>query len=201
MDGGTVKELGLAIEGGLLIGCAWLMVALCFCAIGCRVWRGWKVFKRKRKAVALGLLACAAIIVGGTKSTVSVNDPYIMDNGSYVTNDLVHVDISARFSFVGGGTEILIYSRDLSQTNAEDWVKLVRAEEGPYRLSEFPLDIPFPNATNYNFLVAANYIPESTVHTNGVWQIKGFIVPDTETEDCPGIYAFPNTKTKLEYDQ
>lgn len=192
-----MKELGIAIEGGLLIGCAWLMVALCFCALVCRVWRGWKIFRRKRKAAALWLLACAAVIVGGTKSTVSVNDPYIIDSGSYVTNDLVHVAISARFDFIGGGTEILIYSRELSQTNAEDWVKLVRAEEGPYRLSEFPLDISFPNATNYNFLVAANYIPESTVHTNGVWQIKGFIVPGSSNETSTGKMAFPNTKTIL----
>ena len=196
-----MKELGIAIEGGLLMGCAWLLVALCFCAIGCRVWRGWKVFKRKRKAVALGLLACAAIIVGGTKSTVSVNDPYIMDAGSYVTNDYVHVAISPRFDFVGPDTEIWIWSRELSQTNAEDWVKLVRAEEGEYTLGEFPLDIPFPFATNYNFMVAAKYIPPPIVHTNGVWSIKGFVIPARGNPPSPATYGFPNTKAMMKEDQ
>ena len=198
-----MKELGLAIEGGLLIGCAWALLAVCVCALGCRVWRGWRVFKRKRKAVAVGLLACAAIIVGGTKTTgvVSVNDPYISDAGSYVTNDYVHVAISPRFDFIGHDTEIWIWSRELSQTNAEDWVKLVRAEEGEYTLGEFPLDIAFPFATNYNFMVAANYIPTPTVHTNGVWSIKGFIVPASGNPPSPATYGFPNTKTKLKEDR
>lgn len=200
-----MKELGIAIEGGLLIGCAWLLVTLCFCALGCRIWRGWKVFKRKRKAVALGLLACAAAIVGGTKvqmGTVSVgNDPYITDAGSYVTNDYVHIAISPRFDFVGMDTEIWIYSRELSQTNAEDWIKLVRVEEGEYTLGEFPMDIAFPHATNYNFLVAAKYIPTPTVHTNGVWSIKGFIVPSSGNPPSPATYGFPNTKAILKEDQ
>ena len=194
-----MKELGIAIEGGLLMGCAWLLVALCFCALACRVWRGWKIFKRKRKAMALGLLACAAIIVGGTKNgmVTTMNDPYITVDGSYTTNEWVHVEVQKRYDWVPDTTEVWIWSRELAQTNAEDWVRLVRAEEGEYRITEFPMDIPFPNATNYDFLVAANYIPEPTVHTNGVWQIKGFVVPGTETETQTGVYAFPNTKTTL----
>ena len=94
--------------------------------------------------------------------------------------------------------EILIWSRTLQQTNAEDWVRLVRAEEGPFRLYEFPLDIAFPNATNYDFMVAANYVPEPTVHTNGVWSIKGFTIPGgggTEARHARyGKSAFPNTR-------
>ena len=38
-------------------------------------------------------------------------------------------------------------------------------------------------------MVAADFIPAPTVHTNGVWQIKGFTIPGT------GKAAFPNTKT------
>lgn len=200
-----MKELGIAIEGGLLMGCAWLLVALCFCVIGCHVWRSWHVWRRKRKAAALALLACAAVIVGGTKApvgTVSVgDDPYIVNAGSFVTNDFVHIAIAPRFEFVGSDTEIWIYSRELAQTNAEDWVKLVRAEQGEYTLGEFPMDIPFPFATNYNFLVAAKYIPAPTVHTNGVWSIKGFVIPASGNPPSQRTYAFPNTKAILKEDQ
>ena len=69
------------------------------------------------------------------------------------------------------------------------------------QFGEFPLDIPFANATNYNFLIAANYIPAPTVHTNGVWSIKGFIIPAGGKPPSPATYAFPNTKTIKREDQ
>ena len=136
-----------------------------------------RVGKSKVSQAVAAIAAAGAIMYGGSKGIVQVSDPYIRDNGSFVTNDYVHVAVVKRFDFIPDSMEVLIYSREVDLTNATDWVKLVRAEEGPFRLAEFPLDIPFPNATNYNFLVAANYIPEPTVHTNGVWSIKGFIVP------------------------
>lgn len=185
-----MKELALAIEGGLLLGCVWALLAICVGVAFVNMLRGWRVWRKNRHAAILTAVACAAIIVGGTKKgSVTVNDPYIVNDGSYVTNDFVHIGIRARFDFVTPDMEILIWSRELQQTNAADWVQLVRPEEGPYRLGEFPLDIPFANATNYNFMVAANYVPPPIVHTNGVWSIKGFIIPGE-----PGKCAFPNTK-------
>jgi hypothetical protein len=121
-----------------------------------------------------------AVMYGGSKGIISVDDPYIVNTGSYATNDILHVDIARRFDFIPMDMEILIWSRQDGLTNASDWVQLVRVEEGPFRLNEFPLDIPFPNATNYNFMVAANYVPPPTVHTNGVWSIKGFYIPGTK---------------------
>ena len=155
----------------------------------------WRVLRARAKgskgAKIVALLAVVlATLYGGSKSRVVIDDPYIRDTGSYTTNDFVHISIAARYAFVPPDTEVLIWSREVAKTNATDWVQLVRAEEGPYRLGEFPLDIPFPDATNFNFMVAANYVPEPTVHTNGVWSIKGFEIPD-ET----GKMAFPNTKT------
>lgn len=192
-----MKEIGLAIEGGLLIGCMFSLAAIFVGLAIYRTVRSWQIWKRKRAVGIMSALALVAIIVGGTKlGTVSVSDPYIRDTGSFVTNDYVHVSIAKRFDFIPDSMEVLIYSRELDMTNATDWVKLVRAEEGPFRLAEFPLDIPFPNATNYNFMVAANYIPEPTVHTNGVWSIKGFIVPASD-----GKMAFPNSKAILKEDQ
>ena len=185
-----MREWGLAIEGGVLLGCVWALLAICVGGVVVNCLRSWKVWKSKRHARVLTAAALVAAIVGGTKiGRVTVNDPYISNAGSYVTNECVHVAIAARYPFIPNDMEILIWSRTLQQTNAEDWVRLVRAEEGPFRLYEFPLDIAFPNATNYDFMVAANYVPEPTVHTNGVWSIKGFTIPGDD-----GKSAFPNTR-------
>ena len=165
----------------------------------------WLKTFRSRGAKTVSLIAVAlATMYGGSKhiiGRVSVDDPYIRDAGSYVTNDYVHVAVAARYEFIPPTTEVLIFSRELEQTNAADWVQLTRIEEGPYKLGEFPLDIPFANATNYNFLIAANYIPAPTVHTNGVWSIKGFIIPAGGKPPSPATYAFPNTKTIKREDQ
>ena len=164
-----------------------------------------RLWKRAKHCAVLAVLAFAAIIVGGTKTgSVKVDDPYIVDAGSFVTNDYVHIGVAARFDFIGD-TEILIWSREIASTNVEDWVQLVRIEEGPYRLREFPLDIPFPGATNFNFLVASNYVPEPTVHTNGVWSIKGFVIPAGDgashlSPPSPATFAFPNSKSILKED-
>lgn len=185
-----MKEWALAIEGGVLLGCVWALLAICVGVVVVNCLRSWRIWRSQRKSRVMTLVALVAIIVGGTKvGRVTVNDPYITDAGSYVTNDVVHVGVAARFPFIPSDMEVLIWSRTLQQTNAEDWVQLVRAEEGPFRLYEFPLDIPFPNATNYNFMVAANYVPTPTVHTNGVWSIKGFLIPGE-----PSKSAFPNTR-------
>lgn len=187
-----MKEIGLAIEGGLLIGCMFSLAAIFFGLAIYRTVRSWQIWKRKRAVGIMSAFALVAIIVGGTKlGTVSVSDPYIRDTGSFVTNDYVHVSIAKRFEFIPDDMEVLIWSRELSSTNASDWALQTRLEEGPYRLEEFPLDIQFPNATNYNFMVAANYIPQPTVHTNGVLSIKGFIIPNTN------MSAFPNTMSTL----
>lgn len=185
-----MRDLALAIEGGVLLGCVWALLAICLGVVVVNCLKSWQVWKSKRKSRVMTIASLIAVLVGGIKRPVIVDDPYIRDAGSYVTNDLVHVAVEARYAFVPPSTEVLIWSRELSQTNAEDWVQLVRAEEGPYRLREFPLDIPFPNATNYAFMVAAKYIPEPTIHTNGVWSAKGFEIPG-----APGKMAFPNTKT------
>lgn len=136
-------------------------------------------------AAAVGAAALVAVIFGGGKGTVTVNDPYVVNSGSYLTNDVVHVALAKRTALLPDDTEILVYARPTDSTNAVDWVRL----EPHLTFAQHPYDYPLPNATNYNVMVAANFVPAPTVHTNGVWQIKGFIIPGT------GKAAFPNTKT------
>ena len=100
--------------------------------------------------------------------------------------------ISKRWQILPDDTEILVYARQLDQANATDWVRLephLTLAEYLFVEGVYHYDYMLVNATNYNVLVAANFTPAPTVHTNGVWQIKGFTIPGT------GKAAFPNTRT------
>ena len=133
-------------------------------------------------ALALACMLCAR------KGRVTVTDPYIQNDGSYLTNDVAHVAIAKRTPLLPNDTEILVYARQVDLTNATDWVRL-----SPHlTFADHPYDYSLSNATNYDVMVAADFTPAPTVHTNGVWQMKGFTIPGT------GKAAFPNTRIRKE---
>ena len=145
--------------------------------------------KRRLRGAAVIVSALAlACILYARKGRVTVNDPYIQNAGSYLTNDVAHVAVAKRTPLLPDDTEILVYARQVDLTNATDWVRL-----SPHlTFADHPYDYSLPNATNYDVMVAANFTPAPTVHTNGVWQMKGFIIPGT------GKSAFPNTRVRKE---
>ena len=181
-----MKELLAGFQTALL----WLgvvaLLSLSGLAICANVGRMVRKARRraKRATVALTVLAAAAIIYGGSKGRVTVSDPYIVNSGSYLTNDIAHVSIAKRTPLLPDDTEILVYARQVDSVDPSDWVRL-----SPHlTFADHPYDYTLANATNYDVLVAADFTPAPTVHTNGVWQMKGFIIPGT------GKSAFPNTK-------
>ena len=141
--------------------------------------------KRRLPHATLAMTAlAAACLLFARKGTVTVDDPYIRNDGSYLTNDVAHVAIAKRSQILPDSTEILVYARPLDSTNVTDWVRLE-----PYlTFADHPFDYTLANATNYNVMVAARFVPEPIIHTNGVWQTRGFIIPGTNKA------AFPGTK-------
>ena len=136
-------------------------------------------------AVSAVALAC---IIFARKGRVTVSDPYIQNDGSYLTNDVAHVAIAKRTPLLPNDTEILVYARQVDSSNVTDWVRL-----SPHlTFADHPYDYSLPNATNFDVMVAADFTPAPTVHTNGVWQMKGFTIPGT------GKSAFPNTRIRKE---
>ena len=144
------------------------------------------------KLVIAAAVALATLWAGSKPGRVSVDDYYIRDAGSYLTNDVVHIAVAKSVLLLPDSTEILVYARPYDSTNVADWVRLE-----PYlTFADHPHDYALFQATNYNVLVAARYEPAPTVHTNGVWQIRGFEIPG-----MPGALAFPNTRTTLKGDE
>lgn len=143
---------------------------------------------------SLALLSTWAVLYGGSKGPsgrVTVDDPYIRDAGSWLSpsNNVAHVAIAKRSGLLPDSTAILVYARELSQSNATDWVRLT-----PHlTFADHPRDYLLPGiATNYNVLVAADFTPAPTVRTNGVWSINGFVIPNSG-----GKFGFKQTRTIL----
>lgn len=166
------------------LGLVFLM-GMCLAVTAINLGRAARKAKQRLRGASVLMVAVALIcLIYARKGTVMVNDPYIMNAGSYLTNDVAHVALAAKTPLLPDTTEILVYARQVDLTNATDWVRL----EPHLTLAQHPYDYPLSNATNYDVMVAANYTPAPTVHTNGVWQIRGFMIPDT------GKAAFPNTR-------
>jgi hypothetical protein len=191
----VIEALLAGFQASVLWLCAVLLMSICGIVVVVNVRRQMKVVRRRLKGpavAAVAAVALACILYGGRKGTVTVNDPYIQNAGSYLTNDVAHVSITKRTNMLPDDTEILVYARQVDLTNATDWVRLEpHLTLAQHLLVEgvYSWEYALPNATNHDVLVAANFTPAPTVHTNGVWQIKGFMIPGS------GKAAFPNTRT------
>ena len=189
-----IEALLAGFQASVLYMCVVAIMSICGVVIAVNVCRQMRVLRRKLKgsaAVAMAVLAVSCTLLA-RKGRVTVADPYVQDAGSFLTNDVAHVSITKRVQMLPDDTEILVYARQVDLTNATDWVRLEpHLTLAQHLLVEgvYSWEYALPNATNHDVLVAANFTPAPTVHTNGVWQMKGFIIPGT------GKAAFPNTRT------
>lgn len=145
----------------------------------CKVWDFLKCWKWSKLLVVVAF--CGIAHYGATKNAGIVSrvyfqftDPenrYLVDNGSYVTNDFVHVDFSR---YVAPGSAVLridYYPIDTPASNvAEVAENLVTSTFDDFPV---PQNIAFESATNYHFVVYTTWTPGPSVHTNGVLQLIG----------------------------
>ena len=192
-----IEALLAGFQASVLYMCVVAIMSICGVVIVVNVRRQMRVVRRKLKgsaAVAMAVLAVSCTLLA-RKGRVAVADPYVQDAGSFLTNDVAHVSIRKRVQMLPDDTEILVYARQVDLTNATDWVRLEpHLTLAQHLLVEgvYSWEYALPNATNHDVMVAANFTPAPTVHTNGVWQMKGFIIPGT------GKSAFPNTRIRKE---
>ena len=160
-----VTSIALALLGGIFAALA---------AFG-GIRAAWRGLGRRRGAFAALAALAAACTILAQKTSISF-DRLISDAGSYATNDVLHVaatNAGAYAAFDFSGSDLLVYRRERGLTNAADWVEcLPRRKYG-----DLPADWHVPDATNYDYLVAVDYVPPSPVHTNGVFELRGFMVP------------------------
>lgn len=167
------------------------------------------------KSKVRGLLAAAGIAVcvayGGGKGVYTrsvmfprtdIEQAYLADAGSYVSNDVVHVAF-ASFIVPQDAPVFLDYWPDGS-TNEADIATAYAAV-----LAEFPnpLDLHFENALSNRWYFYTTWTPGPAVQTNGVWQTiwmtdrrdNRFLVPvRTRIEVDGGSVAPPRPGTEQE---
>ena len=166
--GGALPEfalfLAVVLNAAALYYAARFFVRLAFWAWGWRESFMWKI--------ALLVCACGISHYGVTKWMSRVNFPrtdpevaYLIDNGSYVSNDVVHVDFNT-FLIPGDAPITLAYWPNES-TNEADFVELFT-----YNLSAWPrpLDLEFENAISNRWYCYTTWTPGPAAHTNGVFQ-------------------------------
>ena len=167
MDAAALSEIltRVAVCGAVLLALA--AVAVAVWAVVREEWRrGGKVARRVFLVAAAG-----AATYGGAKNyRASVSYPpteagqaYLVDRGSYVTNDFVHIDFARRI--VPDDAALVVERREVASTNAADWATYL---ETTFAAFAVPTNLPCANATNWNWAIWADWTPPPSVQTNGV---------------------------------
>lgn len=179
-----------------------LGISLClllFDAAGKTLRAAWRRNGRRYGVAAslIGLAVVCTINAQKPNPPVITVDSFLADAGSYATNDVLHVAVTNAPAYAGidfSSCPVLVYARQRGLSDAPEWEELL-----PRRtFSELPADYAIEDATNYNYLVYLDYVPPSPVHTNGVFELRGFVVPDDEPGNLKQLAAgFINSRAIL----
>ena len=156
----------------------------------------WRSFTGRRGAfAALAAFAVIATICAQKPNPPVITvDSFLADAGSYATNDVLHVAVTNAPAYATvdfSSCPVLVYARPRGLSDAPEWEELL-----PRRtFSELPADYAIEDATNYNYLVYLDYVPPSPVHTNGVFELRGFVVPVDEPGNLEQLAAGFATST------
>ena len=156
-------------------------------------WRG--LNRRRGTFAALVAFATAMTICAQKPSGPAITiDALLRDAGCYATNDVFHVAVTNAPAYATvdfSACLVLVYARE--HGSSANWVELL-----PRRLfGALPADYAIQGATNYDYMVYLDYIPPSPVHTNGVFELHGFLL-DIE-RDGERSAGFINTAIQEAY--
>lgn len=167
MDAETIEAARRAIMWAALAGLAALLVTLFAAAVLPELRRAWRRARRARRAAAALFAAGLALYAASKHATGRFTfDSNLVDAGSYLTNDVAHVAARKISPLIPDSTPVLVFARELAQTNVADW-----AELAPRRTyADLPADWALPNATNHDVYVALNWSPAQPVETNLIFQ-------------------------------
>lgn len=174
----------------LKVALVWLLLIAAVSTLGwlvaygfAEMWRRFKRLKPASKAMAAVFFAGFTFYAGGKHIIGTITFPwtdistrYLVNDGSFVTNDYVYVSFT-RNPIVPASAWFFLDACPLSVTN------LTEVSENSFTVysNKFadisvPFDVPYTAATNYNWFAYTDWSPSPTVHTNGVafvlWRFK-----------------------------
>ena len=161
---------------------------------------------RVRDYVAVTLAVACALHAGfmsrsdkGALPSRFTFDSYLRDAGSFSTNNTARVAaIAAIAELPLEGCDIWLYvqSRANPTNAAGEAVWTLHPDIVPFT-NPFAHDYEVADATNCDYTVLINYIPPTPVHTNGVFELRGFELDATAAERAA---AFISTGVTTETD-
>ena len=166
-----------------------------------------RVRKSGRSWILVVPLVIALVRMGVTKETwgrvtfprTDIEQWYMQDAGSYVTNGLVHVAY-VKSIIVPVSADVQGWMRPTGSTNDAEWVRFVHTT---FDLFPSPQDIPVENARDYDYQFFTTWSPAPSAHTNGVAEVgwrrpmsevgfSGRIVPWRTGIYINGDRSYPN---------
>ena len=169
----------ITVAGLWLFGGALLVVLFAACFAPVLDW----VRRHRACSVWLSPFVIGVIGYGSTKERrgnvsfpyTSAEVRYLTDDGSYTTNDYIHIQFTRSY-IVPVSAWFWVEGCPISITNQSEWVdNAVLAYSNQFSGVTLPLDVYYPAATGYNWIVYTDWTPGPTTHTNGVayvsWQI------------------------------
>jgi len=165
-----------------ICGAAGFAALLAVAAVVClpAICKAWDRGSRTARRAFLAFAAAAAMYAGAKHGTIAYprTDPetwYLRDSGSYVTNDHVHVQFT-RNVIVPDSATFYLDGLDIQYTNQSDWAEhSFTAYSATFGEIQLPLNVPYANATNFNWIAYTDWVPPPVVHTNGIayvaWQV------------------------------
>lgn len=169
-----MRELGNAIEGALLIGCLFGLLAIVLGVAVAELCRGWRIWRAKRHVVAMSVAAIAAAIVAQKTPTAMVAwDSYFTDT-AYEINTNNYQQITFTWGVALGtppNAEATFSAIDIHTYNIDATDRLFTIATVP--MSDGTLTaIMETDATNYAYWAECSYIPDAPVVTNGVYHLQ-----------------------------
>ena len=165
-----------ALANGFQAACLYLgliaIAAVCIAVTWLNIRRLSRSARGKVKGVhlaALALLGVVFALYGGRKGRITFpytdfEQRYIVDSGSYVASNIVHVAFSRYV--VPASADFFIAFRHVDSTNDLDWAVFTNTTFSAFTV---PCDIEYPAATNFDWVCYTTWTPGPTVQTNGVW--------------------------------
>ena len=142
---------------------------------------------RAVRAALLVPFIAGMVIHGGSKARVTypqteAGRAYLVDRGSYVTNDCVHLVFERRI--VPDDAALVVERRPVASTNDAEWAEFLRTT---FAVLPVPADLPCAGATNWDWCVYSDWAPPPSVHTNGILEAKWGVSRDDAAHRAAGL--------------
>lgn len=166
-----MRELGEIISGCVLIGGILGLLAIFLSVEFHETWRCWKIWRSKRHAGMMSIMALTAIIVDGSKRPTAIvewDEFFLRGTHEIATNDLRRIsfswDVAPGVPNVATAT---ISAIDIHTQSSELFNIATVPMTNRNLIAYMPTD-----STNYMYWAECSFIPDAPVVTNGVYHIS-----------------------------